>query len=253
MQTYWKLISAALLITTAIFMAMPSQANEDATKKKSANTVPDEIRKKLEPLGTLIGDWRGIAMPKSRSTKGVWRQTGHWVWQFGDKPGMKYTVDEGKLMKSGLLTYDLKEKKYRFEMKVDEKTSRTLYGNINGKKLILQTPKVNGEPTYKLTISILNSKRVLVLHQIAPRGLGAFNQLGEVGYTREGTRLAVKGISGPICVVTDGAGTSKVTYKGETYYVCCSGCKAAFDDNPEKIIAEAKARWAKAKEKNKTE
>ena len=39
-----------------------------------------------------------------------------------------------------------------------------------------------------------------------------------------------------------------VTYQGKTYYVCCSGCRDLFNDNPAAIVAEAEAR-AKSKGK----
>ena len=35
-----------------------------------------------------------------------------------------------------------------------------------------------------------------------------------------------------------------VMHKGKTYYVCCTGCRDAFNDDPEGILAEY--------EKNKT-
>jgi YHS domain-containing protein len=37
-----------------------------------------------------------------------------------------------------------------------------------------------------------------------------------------------------------------VSYNGKDYYVCCSGCRDAFKENPEKYIKEAEAK-AKAK------
>jgi Cu+-exporting ATPase len=30
-------------------------------------------------------------------------------------------------------------------------------------------------------------------------------------------------------------------YKGQTYYFCSTGCKAAFDKDPEKFVAESKS------------
>ncbi|MCE9603637.1 MAG: YHS domain-containing protein [Planctomycetia bacterium] len=36
-----------------------------------------------------------------------------------------------------------------------------------------------------------------------------------------------------------------LTYKGKTYYVCCTGCKDLFEAEPEKTIAEYEARKAK--------
>ena len=33
-----------------------------------------------------------------------------------------------------------------------------------------------------------------------------------------------------------------VAYQGKTYYVCCSGCRDAFRDDPEKYIKEFEAQ-----------
>jgi YHS domain-containing protein len=35
-----------------------------------------------------------------------------------------------------------------------------------------------------------------------------------------------------------GNGTIPITYKDQTCYVCCSACKQAFNENPEKVLAE---------------
>jgi YHS domain-containing protein len=40
-----------------------------------------------------------------------------------------------------------------------------------------------------------------------------------------------------------------VTYKGKTYYVCCTGCRDAFKENPEKYIKE----FEESKKKKKAE
>ena len=73
----------------------------------------------------------------------------------------------------------------------------------------------------------------------------AFAPVFQVGATKEGVEFA--GDDGkPECVVSGGLGTMPVTYKGKTYYVCCTGCRDAFKDDPEKFIKEAEA---KAKEK----
>ena len=59
--------------------------------------------------------------------------------------------------------------------------------------------------------------------------------------------MAVAGSSGPECVVTGGLGTISVNYKGKTYYVCCTGCRDEFKDNPEKYIKEYEEKKAKEK------
>jgi YHS domain-containing protein len=38
-----------------------------------------------------------------------------------------------------------------------------------------------------------------------------------------------------------------VTHNGRTYYVCCTGCQAAFNENPEYWIAKAEERKAEGK------
>jgi hypothetical protein len=44
------------------------------------------------------------------------------------------------------------------------------------------------------------------------------------------------------CVVSGGLGTMTVSYMGETYYVCCSGCADEFRANPKKYVDEFKAK-----------
>jgi len=46
----------------------------------------------------------------------------------------------------------------------------------------------------------------------------------------------------PVCrmVVEISTAAGKSEYKGETYYFCSAGCKKAFDENPEKYLAETK-------------
>jgi YHS domain-containing protein len=73
--------------------------------------------------------------------------------------------------------------------------------------------------------------------------------VAEVGYTREGTSLAVEGFGELECIVTGGKGTMAVSYQGKTYYVCCSGCKQAFDDDPAGIIAAYEKKVAERKAK----
>jgi hypothetical protein len=65
----------------------------------------------------------------------------------------------------------------------------------------------------------------------------------KVRATKEGESLAARQKKVE-CVVSGGAGTIPVSYKGETFYVCCSGCRDAFNENPEKYIAEFKAKKA---------
>jgi len=107
----------------------------------------------------------------------------------------------------------------------------------------------DGDEVRQVTVTMLNEKRTLILFEKKLATASSFNRVAEVGYTREGTRLATSDASGPECIVTGGTGTMEVKYKGQTYYVCCTGCKQAFEDDPEGVIAEAAERRKREREK----
>jgi hypothetical protein len=65
-----------------------------------------------------------------------------------------------------------------------------------------------------------------------------------VGLTREGESFGARE-KRVECVVSGGLGTIAVMYKGVTYYVCCSGCRDAFNEDPEKYIKEYEAKKKK--------
>jgi len=48
----------------------------------------------------------------------------------------------------------------------------------------------------------------------------------------------------PVCKMTvdENAPAATTEYKGETYYFCALGCKAAFDEDPEKYLRAPERR-----------
>jgi YHS domain-containing protein len=48
----------------------------------------------------------------------------------------------------------------------------------------------------------------------------------------------------PVCKMTvdENASAATTEYKGETYYFCAPGCKAAFDEDPEKYLRAPERR-----------
>ena len=131
-------------------------------------------------------------------------------------------------------------------------STRTFTGKPAGpgaaKPLVLAADaKAPAEGLRRITITPLHDTRLLVLLEAQDPDRHAYYRLGEVGYTREGVAFAA-GESYPLCVVTEGRGTTQVSYKGKSYWVCCSGCKDLFNENPEAVLAEAAAR-EKAKKK----
>ena len=82
------------------------------------------------------------------------------------------------------------------------------------------------------------------------RGAGQFLRIDTINTQRKGTSFAVSDTDygEKTCVVSQGLGTTSVSFKGKSYWVCCSGCKDLFNENPEAVLAEAAERQ-KAKEK----
>lgn len=64
-----------------------------------------------------------------------------------------------------------------------------------------------------------------------------------VNTQREGTSFALSDTDygEKTCIISQGLGTISVSHNGKSYWVCCTGCKAAFEDEPEKWIAKWEA------------
>ncbi|HBH54515.1 MAG TPA: hypothetical protein DDY91_21745 [Planctomycetaceae bacterium] len=147
-------------------------------------------------------------------------------------------------MHSARLGFNPQKKEYVLEGKLADDTVRTLTGVRTGNRLLLES-RAEDQTVHQVTLKLLNDKRTLLLYQTrAPRAT-QFTRVAEVGYTRAGTRLAEKGVTGRECVVTGGQGTIQLEHKGQSYWVCCTGCREAFVDDPEGVLAEAKKRGKK--------
>lgn len=202
----------------------------------------------LTQLQDLVGGWRGIGQPKRSSPVGAWSEKAEWRWKFaGEQAALEYVVVDGKLLKSALLSFDPAQKTFRLKSAEliegqEETIERDYVGTIIDKKLVLESASADAVEGRRITITRLNEKRMLVLFERKAASQNFYSRIAEVGYTREGTRLAESDQTGPECVVTGGVGTIKVSYKGETYWVCCTGCRDAFNDDPEGVLADYKKK-----------
>lgn len=213
-----------------------------------ASETPEVISPKdaLEEFNDLIGGWSGVGQPRRGSNSGAWREDAEWVWEFEDDAvSIRCNVTDGKLLTTAELTWDADAGRFELTAEVPDAGQRTYAGALDGERLVLLSAPDDDGYEHRITVTRLNRKRTLVLFEKRQEGRRSFSRVAEVGYTREGTRLATTEGSGPECVVTGGAGTIPVMYNGKTYYVCCTGCRQAFEDDPEGIIAEYEARLAK--------
>ena len=191
-------------------------------------------------------------MIKQNSRRGAWSEKAEWVWKFSpNSSSIAYQITDGKFLKSAVLSYDPQKKTYVLATVQPDGKQRDYTGTLTKDTLILESLPDQEGAVYRISIRRLNQKRTLVLFEQRNRGQSFYYRLAEVGYTRAGTKLAESGSGGPECIVTGGAGTIQVSYQGKNYYVCCSGCKQAFEEDPETFIAEAKQK-AEVRRKQKS-
>ena len=160
---------------------------------------------------------------------------GDWKWNFESTPRLEYVGDGGKYLKSA----HIESVEDQLKLIVDGKTPFLQQPQDGALVFRAAEPLESGLSQVTLRLVAKGDRLVMRLDRRTPGG--RFSPLGEVGFTRIGSGFG-QGKSYVECVVTGGLGTIPVTYQGKTYYVCCSGFKQAFDDDPEGILAEYAAR-----------
>jgi len=209
----------------------------------------------LEPLQEFVGVWKGVGAVARGSTKGGWVEQADWHWKFaGDKASIDFTAPAGKHFVAGTIVAadpaQADKGKFHLAAKSADGTTVRYVGTRDADGVLTldaddaAAAEKNGGPSRVTIRTRAEGNRLSVLlERKAPQG-DAYARLAEIGYTRVGSGFG-KGSEGPECVVTGGQGTMEITYKGKKYYVCCTGCKDAFDEDPEKIIAAYEERKAK--------
>ncbi len=199
----------------------------------------------MKPYAGLVGEWRGMGQVRRGSSRGAWTESASWAWDLKpDSAALVVRMEKGKYLRSARLRRDGPEASGPFVLQATlaDGSSRTFRGRLGDRdKLVLDADGDVGAGLVRVTLTPLHETRFLLLLEAATPSGGAPIRLGEVGYTRQGVAFAV-GDSYPSCIVTEGRGTIAVVYQGKTYYVCCSGCKELFDEDPEAILAEAAER-----------
>jgi YHS domain-containing protein len=234
-------LAVTVIVTVVASAWLSFSAEPETVASKSA------LIEALRDFNAVIGSWRGIGQVKRGSPQDAWQEKAELVWELKPKStGIRFQIEEGKEWKSALLTYDEPSKSFQLTAKLPDDTSRTYQGKLADKRLVLEGAD-DKKIVHRLTLTVLNENRMLILFEKRPEQQSFFTRVGEVGYQRQGTRIAAVGGTGPICVVTGGAGTIPVMYQGKTYYVCCTGCRDAFNDDPAGMLAAYEKKKAESK------
>ena len=222
-----KLRHTLSLLSAFAFAAAPAVAAETVKDSKAA----------LQTLNEFIGEWKGTGASKTGKAED-WKESMVWSWKIkGDDIALVFKGEGGKQFSTGTLTYLPKEKKYQLTTTDADKKERVFVGEIKVKKLVLTAQDAETKDKFTIEMST-NNDGVRFVYNVAKqnKGVGIARKLVEVGLTKEGASLA--GGKKNECIVTGGLGTMAVSFNGKTYYVCCSGCRDEFNENPKKYIDE---------------
>ena len=147
-------------------------------------------------------------------------------------------IQARKHFEGGELRHLPKTDDYELTLTALDKTVVKFVGKLTAgkqKEVILVLERTTETQTQQISFTLLHGNRYLYQLATKPKGAKNFARVWQVGATKEGEPFAEVN-KGPECIVTGGRGTMSVSYKGKTYYVCCSGCKEEFNAEPEKYI-----------------
>ncbi len=196
----------------------------------------------LQGFHDLIGSWKGTGTPllgtKDERARGFWQETIRWQWQFkNNQAWLKAEIDKGKYYSTFELRHVADTDKFELRVVTLEKELQVFTGTFTNKKLIVERSDEKTKQQQRLVFSLLHFNRHLYHYETKANKAASFTRIYQVGATKEGVAFASEE-KGPECIVSGGRGTMPVFYKGKTYYVCCTGCRDAFREDPEKYIKE---------------
>ena len=230
-------------------IALPLFADEQPPADAADLAVQKQRLAKMQPL---VGEWRGVGQPQRGSTRDSWIAEAQWAWHF-DKEGASLVgaLPKGRYFKSLKLVPGKEEGAYELTAALAEEKAELHYaGKIDETdRLVLSAAEPReGLPARISLRFVAEGARLLVLLEKKGTASDQLVRLAEVGYTRQGSGFG-KNVSQRECVVTGGFGSIEVSFEGKTYYVCCTGCRDYFNDNPKEVLAEYEARKEAEKQK----
>ncbi len=236
-----------LSIVIVQFLAWTYFTNADDRPKAGPERL---LPPALQPFEHLIGPWRGHGFLEANKQEG-WDETATWGWRFEKSKivGMEVTFKDGRYFSTARLDpleLGNYEGQFRLTATTPQEKEAIYEGSIKfGKNITFVRKSGEASAPDQLTLQLLHDVRYVMFVE-SKKGT-AIKKLATIGATRADVRFGAAGKEeqGPKCIVTGAPGTSTVSHKGQTYYVCCSGCKGEFEVDPEKWLKLAKESKSK--------
>lgn len=232
----------------------------DATHEASQPDPEKQIQAiiaKLQPLQVLLGQWRGTTRRDYENFKAV--DNHEWVWDLRskpDQPALTIQSDKSPYIKTARLTWDTTQSKFDLTVVDPAGVTKDFTGDFTDPvhEIVGSDDKLHkvfrlefdqndsGDNSEVWQFAFAQQENNRYLLEVAKRrGKANFARFDTVSTQREGTSFAISdtGYAEKTCIISEGLGTMEVTYKGRSYWVCCTGCKAAFEEDPATWIARA--------------
>ncbi|HEX4612530.1 MAG TPA: hypothetical protein VH092_30330 [Urbifossiella sp.] len=212
--------------------AQPPKLTPEQTKAKNA----------LKNLEEFLGIWNLEGSVKAGGKETIWKEQVDWSWKFkAAEPTIKLTFNEGKgkFFTTGDLTYDVAAKKYKLALTSADKTQSVYTGDFKNQVLKVERKDDKTGDVQRLVMNTLaDGVRFQMKVEKQEGGKGLFLEAFKMAGNKDGESLAGAAKKAE-CIVTGGAASIAVSFQGKQYFVCCSGCRDAFNEDPAKFIAAA--------------
>lgn len=234
------------LVTFTLFLGFLTQVSSylPAQDKKDKQTTASKAA--LSALQEFVGPWKGNGETKDGKTE-TWKETMNWGWKLkGGDVALSVEFDNSKYFTRGELRFLPEKKVYQLKVNDPKMNELVFEGEFKRKQLELKREDPTSKDKQTLTISTNNDgARLIYTYSVQTKGKGLDKKLFTVQHAKEGMSLASSKKNE--CCVTGGLGTIAVSYGGKTYYVCCSGCRDAFNEDPKGIVEEYEKKKKKEK------
>ncbi len=239
-------ISVGLIIACVSLSVLAGLSFQESRGEESSSA---NIPSAFAALEYLAGRWKGQGVPKNDPANKFrgWSETHSWSWVFqeGNPVALSLVAEGGRILASGKLTHESARKLYRLEgvMPAPAGGPIRFEGKLDGtgKQLVLES--VGKVPHFGGIIRLVirpnaNFIRYTIREDRKEPGGIQFSPFIEVGLTKEGESFASGAAAAERakCIITGAASTMSVSYQGNSYPVCCTGCRDEFLENPEKYL-----------------
>ena len=208
-----------------------------ADDKKPTQKEIAAAKEELSTLGEFVGPWTVNAEDSAKKPLG--KEKWNWAWKFpkDTAPALVAKVEDSKFFTEATVTHDAKAKGFKAVLKDAKGDAQEFAGTIDRKGMFVltRTDAKSGDVHTLKFGTAAEGIRLNVTYEVQTGGKGLAGTVYKASGNKDGESIA-GGSKKPECVVTGGAASIKVSYKGKDYYVCCSGCADEFRENPEKYV-----------------